>query len=58
MSWDKTSIKYLGILLPIDLSKLEEIIMALLKNNWNLIPYLNLSSRIESVKINILQRLL
>ena len=37
MSWDKTSIKYLGILLPIDLSKLEEIIMALLKNNWNLI---------------------
>lgn len=65
MGWDKKFVKYLGILLPIDLSKLEEINYGPLKkeimadiNRWNLIPYLNISSRIDSVKMNILPRLL
>lgn len=65
MCWDKKVIKYLGILLPKDLSKLEEINYGpLMKeitadiNRWNLIPYLNISSRIDSVKMNILPRLL
>ena len=65
LNWDKNSVKYMGILLPIDISTLEEINYSPLKkeiiadiNRWSLIPYLNISSRIESVKINILPRLL
>lgn len=65
LNWDKKSVKYLGILLTFDISTLEEINYSPLKkeivtdiNRWNLIPYLNISSRIESVKMNILPRLL
>ena len=63
--WDKQYVKYLGIVLPTELSKLEELNYVPLRRDiladidrWNLIPYLNLSSRIESVKMNVLPRLL
>lgn len=65
LDWDRSSIKYLGILLPLDISKLEEMNYSPLKkemiadiNRWNIIPYLNISSRIDSVKMNLLPRLL
>lgn len=65
LDWDKSFIKYLGILLPLDISKLEEINYGPIKkeimsdiNRWNSIPYLNISSRIDSIKMNILPRLL
>uniref|UniRef100_A0A3Q3A4Q3 Reverse transcriptase domain-containing protein n=1 Tax=Kryptolebias marmoratus TaxID=37003 RepID=A0A3Q3A4Q3_KRYMA len=63
--WDSESIKYLGVLLPRDLSKLSEINYGPLNvkiksdlHRWNVIPFLSLSSRIESIRMNILPQLL
>ncbi|XP_062396829.1 LINE-1 retrotransposable element ORF2 protein isoform X1 [Sardina pilchardus] len=65
LDWDKKCIKYLGIFLPLDLSTLQEINYGPLKkvimddiNRWSLIPYLSIYSRIDSIKMNILPRLL
>ena len=65
IGWDKRSVKYLGIILPTDLTKLEELNYNPLRtgiladiDRWNLIPYLSMTSRIESVKMNVLPRLL
>lgn len=57
--WDADSIKYLGVLLPRDInygplnSKIKSDI-----HRWNVIPFLSLSSRIESIRMNILPLLL
>lgn len=65
LKWEANSIKYLGINLTKDLSKLSEENYEPLSSKinsdmhrWNLIPFLNLSSRISAVKMNILPRLL
>lgn len=65
LHWDKKSVKYLGIFLPTDLSKLEELNYGPLKkqiisdiNRWDLIPYLIISSRIDAIRMNVLPRLL
>lgn len=65
LDWDKKYVKYLGIFLPSDLSKLEEMNYDPLKkqmisdiNRWNLIPYPSISSRIDSVRMNIPPELL
>lgn len=65
MVWKAVSLKYLGINIPIDLNKifesnyipLDKKIKEDLKR-WNLIPFFSLHSRIESIKMNILPRLL
>lgn len=63
--WQTESFKYLGINVPKDLAKLSDCnyspIHKSIKEDiarWNLIPFLSLSSRIESIKMNILPRLL
>ena len=55
----------MGVILPKDLSKLHEKSYHPLSHKikedlirWNLIPFLSLSSRIETFKINVLQRFL
>ena len=65
LKWDADSIRYLGVDLPKDISKLSNLnygpLNAKIKSDilrWSLIPFLSLSSRVESVKINILPRLL
>lgn len=65
MVWQAESLKYLGINISKDLSKISEFNYAPLNKKinedlkrWNLIPYFNLSSRIESIKMNVLPRLL
>ena len=65
LKWNADSIRYLGIVLPKDISRLTDLnygpLNAQIKNDvarWNLIPFLSLSSRIDSVKMNILPRLL
>lgn len=65
LDWDKEYIKYLGITLPLDLSSLQELNYGPFKkvitndlNRWNLTPYLNIYSRIDIIKINVLPRFL
>ena len=64
-SWQAKSFKYLGITIPKDLSKLSEYnyspIHKKIKEDitrWNLVPFFSFSSRIQSIKMNILPRLL
>lgn len=59
------SVKYLGINILKELSRLAEVnYVAINKkivadiHRWNLIPYLSLSSRTESIKMNVLPRVL
>lgn len=59
--WDTESIQYLGILLSPDFSKLYNInygpLISKIKSDiqrWNVIPFLSLSSRTESIMMNIL----
>lgn len=65
LKWDADSIKYLGVYLPKDMRNLFNINFGPLNSKlkadvgrWNVIPFLTLGSRIESVKMNILPRLL
>lgn len=60
-NWDTESIKYLGSSLPRDLTRLYNINYNLLNSTlktdikrWIVIPFLSLSSRVESIKMNIL----
>ena len=65
LKWDNEEIKYLGINVTKDTSKLKQAnygpISMKIKSDlhrWNLIPFLSLNSRISAVKMNILSRLL
>lgn len=65
LQWKAKSIKYLGINLTKDLSKLSQANYDPLSlkietyiYKWNLVPFLNFNSRISAVKTNILPRLL
>ena len=65
LKWDADSIWYIGVDLPKDISKLSNLnygpLNAKIKTDilrWSLIPFLSLSSRVDSVKISILARLL
>ena len=65
LKWDSESIRYLGIVLPKDISKLRELnydpLVEQIKLDvarWSLLPFLSLSSRIDTLKMNILPRLL
>ena len=65
LNWNEKSIKYLGIHVPKDLSRIAEInCKSLIKeikediHRWSLIPHLSLSAHIESIKINVLPRVL
>lgn len=65
LKWDTESIRYLAINLPKDTSKLFDLnyrpINAKIKldlSRWNTIPFMNLSARVESIRMNILPRLL
>lgn len=63
--WDAESIQYLGILLSRDFSKLYNInygpLISKISSDiqrWNVVPFLSLSSRIESIRMNILPQML
>lgn len=65
LAWQTEYFKYLGVIIPKDLTELLERnylpIQKKIKEHiarWNLIPYLSLYSRIDSIKINILPKLL
>lgn len=65
MVWQAESLKYLGINIPKNLAKLFELNYIPLNKKinedlkrWNLIPYFSLYSRIESIKMNVLPKLL
>ena len=65
LDWEAESLKYLGITLTKDLSKLSQANYGPLSlriksdlHRWNLIPFLNLSSRINAIKMNTLPKLL
>ncbi|XP_072114005.1 3-hydroxy-3-methylglutaryl-CoA reductase a isoform X1 [Mobula birostris] len=65
LKWEAKSLKYLGITLPKDLSTLSQVnygpLISEIKadiHRWNLIPFLSLNSRINTIKMNILPRLL
>ena len=65
IKWDLEHMKYLGVNIPKDLSKLYNLNFDLLNKKlkedikrWNLIPILSFESRLESVKMNILPRIL
>ena len=65
LAWQTESFKYLGINLPKDLTKFSEhnylLIHKKIKDDiarWNLIPFFSFSSRIDSIKMNILPGLL
>lgn len=65
LNWESLSMKYLGVILSKDLSQLFQVnvapLIAKIKGDisrWNLIPFLSMSSRVKSVKMNILPRLL
>ena len=64
-NWHTECIKYLGVSLPRDLSRLYGINYGPLNSKiksdlhrWNVIPFLGLSSWIESIRINILPQML
>ena len=65
LKWDSVSIRYLGVNIPIDLTKLFSLNYLPLNKKisedirrWDLIPFLNFGPRVESVKMVILPRLL
>lgn len=65
LKWDLESIKYLGVIIPKDLSSLYKLNFDILNKNlkedvrrWNLVPVLSFESRIETIKMNILPRML
>lgn len=65
LNWESVSMKYLGLILSKDISQLFQVnvapVIAKIKGDisrWNLILFLSMSSRVESVKMNILPRLL
>lgn len=65
LKWDADYIRYLGINLPRDTSKLFTLNFGPLNMNiksdiqrWSLIPFLSLNSRVESTRMNVLPRLL
>ena len=65
MKWEAESIGYLGISLSKGISKLFDLNYGLLNTKiksdilrWKVIPLLSWSSRVESIKINILPRML
>lgn len=64
-NWDAETIKYLGVTLPKDLSRLYVANYGPLNSSiksdlqrWNVIPFLSLYSRIETIRMNILPRML
>ena len=65
LTWEADHIRYLGVNLPKDISKLSTLNYGPLNNNiksdiqrWSLIPFLSLNSRVESIRMNVLPRLL
>lgn len=65
LKWNQTILKYLGVLLPKEISTLANInydpLVTKIKSDiqrWNSNPLMSLTQRIESVKMNILPRLL
>lgn len=65
LNWNLDQIKYLGVIIPKDLTNLYALNFNLLNKKikgdikrWDLIPFLTLESRVESVKMNVLPRLL
>ena len=61
LKWSADSIKYLGVYLPKNVANLFTINFGPLNSKikadirrWNLVPFLTLGSRVESVKMNIL----
>ena len=65
LNWDLAYIKYLGVNIPKDLISLYDLNFNQLNQKlkedvrrWNLIPILSFESRIDSVKMNILPRIL
>ena len=65
LKWGQTTLKYLGIMLPKDISTLAKVnydpLLSKIKSDiqrWNTNPWLSLSQRVESIKMNILPRLL
>ncbi len=65
LKWDLKFIKYLGINIPKDMNNLEMLNYGHINKKikldiarWNLLPFFNMRSRIDSVKQNILPRLL
>lgn len=64
-NWEADSIKYLGVLLTKDLSRICDANFGPLTlqiktdiQRWTIIPFFNLYSRIDSIRMNILPRLL
>lgn len=65
LRWDADYIKYLGVNIPKDIRKLVDLNYTPLNINiradlqrWTLIPFLSLHSKVESIRMNILPRLL
>ena len=65
LTWETECFKYLGVIIPNDLTELLQHnyspIQKKIKEDmarWNLIPYLSFSSRIDSIKMNVLPKLL
>ena len=65
MAWQTEYFKYLGVIIPKDLTELYQHNYLPIEKNikediarWNLIPCLSFSSRIDSIKMNILPKLL
>lgn len=65
LKWNRTTLKYLGVLIPKEISTLAKInydpLLTKIKSDtqrWNSNPCMSLTQRIESVKMNILPRLL
>ena len=64
LKWDQTAIKYLGVLLPKEITTIKKIYYDPLLNKiksdilkWNSNPFMSLTQRIESIKMNILPRI-
>lgn len=65
LDWQAESMKYLGVFLSKDLNKLSPVNFDPMNTKikaditrWNLLPFMSLTSRVESVKMNLLPRLL
>lgn len=65
INWEAETLKYLGITLTKNISNLSQVNYGPLSqaikfdlDRWNLVPFLNLNSRILAVKMNVLPRLL
>lgn len=64
-NWESEHIKYLGVLLPRDFSRMFDVnygpLISEIRSDiqrWNAVPFLSLYSRIESIRMNILPRML